>query len=91
MARRMKDMGLRAGMPDLLVLGTERHFFIEVKRVGGRLSPEQVVMHTRLRAKGWDVLTVFGYEDAVTKIAGLTRLAAGAAAAPKVSTARLAK
>lgn len=49
-----KRMGMLAGIPDLLILRPlGRVMFIEVKKVGGRLSPEQTAF--RLFCKQWGV------------------------------------
>lgn len=94
MARKMKGMGMKAGIPDLLVLGPNGApdgFFIEVKRIGGKLSPAQVMLHQRLKAIKWDVLTVFGYDDALQKLKHRGQRGVPQSAATKAVTPRLAK
>ena len=65
-AAKLARMGLKAGVPDLaFVIGGRAHF-LELKRErGGRLSPEQIAMHTELRAAGAVVETAIGLDHAL--------------------------
>src|SRR4051812_14240275 len=45
--KRFKEIGVKAGVPDLVFLGYQRFFCLELKEPGGKgsLSPAQRVMH----------------------------------------------
>ena len=45
----LKGMGLKPGLPDLMFVFGGRVAFIELKTKTGRVSPEQTVMHARLK------------------------------------------
>jgi hypothetical protein len=47
----LKGDGLKIGFPDLGFYWNHGHCLMEVKRPGGKLSPQQVIMHVRLRAR----------------------------------------
>lgn len=53
-AKRLKQSGVKAGVPDLMFLGYQRFYCLELKEPGGkgRLSPAQRDMHPRLVAAG---------------------------------------
>lgn len=53
-AKRLKQSGVKAGVPDLMFLAHQRFYCLELKEPGGkgRLSPAQVQMHERLRGAG---------------------------------------
>ncbi|NVO13832.1 MAG: VRR-NUC domain-containing protein [Rhodoplanes sp.] len=51
-AKRFKQMGVRAGVPDLLLLRQGRLYGLELKQPGGHLSPSQVALHPQLLASG---------------------------------------
>lgn len=54
-----KIQGMDAGRCDLkILLQGGRTIHIELKRKGGRVSPEQEVWHDRLRAMGFEVYVV---------------------------------
>lgn len=54
----LKGDGCKAGFPDLMFIWRGGMAFLEIKRPGGRLSPEQRAMHATLRNLGWPVDTV---------------------------------
>ena len=65
-AAKLARMGVRAGVPDIALVIAGRAHFLELKRDhGGRLSPEQIAMHTELRAAGAVVETAAGLEQAL--------------------------
>jgi len=69
-AARLKSMGLRAGMPDLLILAPGgRAMFIELKTESGRLSPEQKKAHEAIAGLGHKVRTVRTLEAFVETVA----------------------
>jgi hypothetical protein len=64
-----KRMGAQKGWPDLMIVGPRKDpepqgWFMEVKKPGGRLSPEQKAMHARLIKVGFGVGTVKSVEEA---------------------------
>lgn len=63
--RKLASMGVRAGVPDIIVVGSPM-VAIEVKRrSGGTLSAEQHAMLTALMAAGWRVYVCPGLDDAL--------------------------
>ena len=63
---RQSYMGTQPGWPDLVVCGSEGEVvFVEVKLPGGKLSPAQGVIHSRLRAMGHDVVVAKSVSDVV--------------------------
>lgn len=48
----LKGDGLRKGMPDLAAYWNHGHALIEVKRPGGKLSPDQEELHALFAAMG---------------------------------------
>jgi hypothetical protein len=65
-AAKLKALGVLPGIPDLLCVSPRSGvFFVELKRHGGRTSPEQQSVHERLRTAGVEVFTVVGVDDAV--------------------------
>lgn len=53
-AKRLKQSGVKAGVPDLMFLAYQRFYCLELKEPcgKGRLSPAQQLMHPRLIAAG---------------------------------------
>lgn len=65
-AAKLKRMGVRPGVPDLLLLIGGRLHGLELKRErGGAVSPEQVAMHDELTAAGAIVATARGIDEAL--------------------------
>ena len=65
-AAKLQRMGVRAGLPDLLLLIEGRLHGLELKRErGGRVSPAQQAMHDELRAAGAIVETAKGLNEAL--------------------------
>ncbi|MDB5584286.1 MAG: hypothetical protein JWR80_9462 [Bradyrhizobium sp.] len=62
----LKGDGLKVGIPDLLILWSPgKGAFLEVKRAKtGRMTPEQQIIHERLRGLGWPVATVTSIDEA---------------------------
>lgn len=48
----LKGMGLKAGVPDILIIHKGRCIFIELKANKGKLSPEQILVHQLLTVAG---------------------------------------
>lgn len=64
-AKRLKEIGVKAGIHDLLFLARGQLFGMEWKAPGGVLSPAQLVMHPRLHAAGMaDSIVVDDLADA---------------------------
>ena len=60
---RLKAEGMTPGVPDIEVPAW--NLYVEMKRQrGGRLSQDQVKVHTQLRAVGKTVIVARGWEDA---------------------------
>ena len=52
------------GLPDRLVLDNKgHHWFVELKRPEGTLSPIQIEYHKRLKDRGHTVLVLWSYTD----------------------------
>ena len=67
---KLVGLGLKPGIPDLfLVIGGRAHF-LELKRVGGRLSTNQQKTQAHLQEAGAVVHTVFGLDAALEKLEG---------------------
>jgi hypothetical protein len=50
---RLKSMGLKPGFPDFLLIGPDgKHYWLEIKRHDGVLSPAQRVLMTAMVARG---------------------------------------
>lgn len=66
---RLKRMGTRRGWPDYLFCGPGRALlFLEMKRKGGRPSPDQVAVAAHLAHCGFDYLCAQSYQDAVAAL-----------------------
>jgi len=76
-AKRLKDEGVMAGIPDLLlVLPDGRSFWIELKtRKGGRVSEVQNQIHADLEELGHDVIVAKGAKDAWEQLQDAVTLA----------------
>ncbi len=64
---RMKRLGLRAGVPDLVVFCARHGFhglFIEMKSEKGRLTKTQIEYHKLLEEQGYLVKTARGFDEA---------------------------
>jgi hypothetical protein len=65
----LKAMGVVAGVPDLMLLHQAHLFGLELKREGGRLSPDQIAVHDAMRRAGATVSTVYGVDEALDQLA----------------------
>jgi hypothetical protein len=59
------------GFPDLLLILGGKFYGIEVKVPGGRLSPEQAIVHDAIREAGGVVYVVHSIEETVTALEGV--------------------
>lgn len=64
-AGRLKAMGTRPGIPDLMFLRRGQLYGLELKRLGGRTSPHQDQRHSELAAAGAIIATVQGLDNAL--------------------------
>lgn len=66
-AKRLRAQGVKAGVPDL-VLPVARNgyhgLYLELKRPGGRLSPEQRQWLEALAEQGYRATVAYGFEEA---------------------------
>lgn len=79
----MRSQGVKAGLPDLMILWQGRVHFIELKAPRGHLSPAQRLMIAQLRDAGAPTAIMRSVEGVLAAIEGWgipTRLTKGAAA-----------
>jgi len=57
--------GLTKGLPDLLVISPGHIGFIELKREGGKLSPEQDTIIGLIRSTGTPVAVTYGRDEPI--------------------------
>jgi hypothetical protein len=67
-AKVLAGLGVVAGIPDLLIIKDGHVHCLELKAPGGRLSPAQVLAHTRLRLAGASVATAAGLDAAIAQL-----------------------
>ena len=57
------------GVPDRIVLLPKgKTIFVELKKIGGKLSPRQIRVHQILRDKGFEVWTINNVNDFKKKL-----------------------
>ena len=61
----LKKMGLLPGMPDLVIFANFTVYVMEVKLPNGVLSIQQQIVHRRIHNDGYQVATVYSFEEAV--------------------------
>jgi len=61
----LKDEGVDSGVHDICAILEGAVYFIEIKRVDGKLSADQRDFHKRLEAAGGHGYTCYGYLEAV--------------------------
>lgn len=59
------DTGLPKGFSDLLAIKDGKAYFIEVKKPGGKIRPDQVVFINRMKDMGCVAGIVFSVEEAI--------------------------
>lgn len=67
-AGRFKALGVKAGVPDVLVLRAGRLFALELKALGGRLSDAQRDMLAALEAAGAATGVAYGLDEAIAQL-----------------------
>jgi len=66
---RFKRLGVLAGVPDLcVVLRSGRVVWIEMKKVKGKVSKEQMAVHEQMMHLGHIVVIGYGAKDAIKKV-----------------------
>lgn len=78
-ARRLKVEGVKRGCPDLhlpLAHGDYIGLWIEMKRPGGKVSPEQEKWITDLRALGHRAVVCYGADEAILELERYCKLSA---------------
>ena len=72
---KLKALGTRAGMPDLIACHAGRFYGLELKREGGRLTDTQRKTLDDLEAAGACVAVAYGLDDALGRLSswGLLR------------------
>ena len=64
-ARILKGLGVKAGVPDVIVVKDGHFHALELKTVDGRLTPAQIEVHKLLESAGAEVATGYGLDDAL--------------------------
>src|SRR5262245_41656714 len=64
----LKGMGVRAGVPDVILIRDAEMYALELKAAGGRLSPAQRECQERMRAAGCKVATAVGLDQALAQL-----------------------
>jgi hypothetical protein len=64
----LKGLGVRAGVPDVIVVKDGRTYALELKSPGGRLTAAQNAAHAALRAAGATVVTSYSLDDAISML-----------------------
>ena len=68
-AKKLKDEGALAGIPDIVICTPGKTIFVEMKkRKGGTVSKAQKEIHSLLEDMGYDVIIGYGFSDAMEKI-----------------------
>jgi VRR-NUC domain. len=70
-AANLKRQGVKAGVPDLLLPVARKGYhglWIEMKRIGGRISPNQQYWLRNLGEQGYKCEVCYGYDEAVKVI-----------------------
>ena len=63
-AKKLKDEGVRKGIPDIFIADGNPGLFIELKVKGGRATPEQQHMLSVLMQQGYRVALCYGWIEA---------------------------
>lgn len=63
-----KGMGVKPGVPDIMILDAGRVIFIELKAKGGQLSEAQKACHPLMRQAGAAVYVARSLEDVVSAL-----------------------
>ncbi len=75
--KKLKEMGLSPGFPDISILepkGKYHGFYIEMKRVGNKLTSDQRTWLDNLRARGYATALCYSADDAIKLIEKYMRI-----------------
>jgi hypothetical protein len=61
----LRSMGVKAGVPDMVVIDAGRAIWLELKAPKGRLSDEQTACHKLLRRAGCAVYVIRSLDEAI--------------------------
>lgn len=65
-AAKLKLMGVQPGRPDIELISPDGRFYgLELKRLGGRLSPEQMAFRDKARRLGWPYHVAYSLDEAL--------------------------
>jgi len=70
---RYRYSGLLPGAPDLIVIGHNRIYFMEVKRHNGKQSPAQMAVQQMIEERGFDYYVVRSLDDALSIVGYATK------------------
>jgi hypothetical protein len=65
---KLRALGTRRGMPDLMFMRAGTLYALELKREGGKVSDAQRAMLAELEAAGAVVAVAYGLDDALAKL-----------------------
>jgi hypothetical protein len=64
----LKSLGVRAGVPDLIIIHTGKTFALELKADGNKPTKIQIEAQDAMRAAGAEVAVATGIDQAVTQL-----------------------
>jgi hypothetical protein len=64
----LKGMGVKAGVPDIIIIKSGHCFLLELKAPDGRPTPAQRDVHAALAAAGATVAVAYGLDDALARL-----------------------
>ncbi len=67
-AARFVGLGVRAGVPDLIIMASGKIFALELKADKGRVTPIQKAVHQEMRAAGATVDVSWGLDEALAQL-----------------------
>ena len=67
-AARFVGLGVRAGVPDLIIFKGGKTNGLEIKADKGRVTPIQRAVHEQMRAAGATVEVAYGLDDALAQL-----------------------
>lgn len=68
--RKLKAMGTKPGVPDLILVKDGHFYGLELKREEGRLSPSQIAAHEELRRAGASIAVAYGLDQSIEILKG---------------------